>query len=111
MKKFSLLKESVEEKSKDTLKNEIYSIIDETLSVKFSKEELATEDVDINGKEEMIDKIKELIIKERKNERLLTLEHVKLNTFRNFDMNWLNEQIQNLSIEDEKVEDETYKDN
>lgn len=112
MKKFSLLKEDMNQKVdlKDSLKNEIYSIIENTLTVKFSKEELASEDVTFEGKEEMVEKINKLVDDIKLKERVLTLEHVKANVYRNFDMKWLNEQINNLKPK-EIEEDETSEDN
>jgi len=111
MKKFSYLKESVEQKYelKESLKNDIYSIIEESLSIKILNEESLDKDIIINGKEELVEKIKTLIENKMIKERVLTLEHVKANVYRNFDMNWLNEQIDTLKqpkIEENK-ENET----
>jgi hypothetical protein len=117
MKKFSSLKEEVKPKYelKDSLKNEIYSIIEKSLSVKFSKEELVNEDVSIEGKEEMVEAINKLIEDTQIKDRILTLEKIKANVYRNFDMKWLNEQINSLSTKEEKIEekeeDETSEDN
>ena len=95
MKKFSLLEEEIKPKYevKDSLRNEIYSILEDTLSIKISNEESLDKDIDINGKEELVEKIKSLIDDVRIKERTFTLETVKANVHRNFDMNWLNEQI------------------
>jgi len=43
--------------------------------------------------EEVVEKIKSLIENNRLDERILALEHVKLNVYQNFDMKWLTEQI------------------
>lgn len=99
MKKFSSLKEEIKPKyeSKDSLKNEIYSIIEKSLSVKFSKDELVNEDVTIEGKEEMVEAINKLIETTKIKDRVSTLEKVKANVYRNFDMKWLNEEIENVN--------------
>lgn len=98
MKKFSSLNEEITPKyeSKDSLKNQIFSIIEDSLSIKINNESFLDKDIDINGKDELIEKIKNLIDDVRIKERTLTLETVKANVHRNFDMNWLNEQIKNL---------------
>lgn len=98
MKKFSLLKEEVEPKYelKDSLRNEIYYLIENTILLKFSSDKSVHSDIDIHGKEELVEKIKNLIDDVRIKERTFTLETVKANVHRNFDMNWLNEQIDNL---------------
>ena len=98
MKKFSTLKEEVELKYelKESLKNEIYSLIENTLSIKISNEDSLDKDITINGKEELVEKIKTLIDGVKIKERTSTLETVKANVYKNFDMKWLNEQIENL---------------
>lgn len=98
MKKFSNLKEEVTTKYelKDTLRNDIYSLIESSLSIKIFGESSLDKDISIQGKEELVEKIKSLIDDVKINERVLTLEHVKANVHRNFDMNWLNEQIDSL---------------
>ena len=98
MKKFSLLNEEVKPKyeSKDSLRNEIYSILESTISIKISNEKSLDKDININGKYELVEKIKSLIDDIRIKERTFTLETVKQNVYRNFDMKWLNEQIENL---------------
>ena len=124
MKKFSLLKEEVATKYelKDSLRNEIYSILEDTLSIKISNEKSLDKDININGKEELVEKLKNLIDDVRIKERTFTLETVKANVHRNFDMKWLTEQIDTLkkkirigsnfvlteNIKDAKV-DEQYK--
>ena len=96
--KFTNLNESVETKYelKDTQRNEIYSLIENSISLKFSDEESINENVAINGKEELVEKIKLLIDNVKIKERTFTLESVKANVYRNFDMKWLNEQIDQL---------------
>lgn len=96
--KFTNLNESVETKYelKDTLRNDIYSLIENSISLKFSDEESINENVAINGKEELVEKIKLLIDNVKIKERTFTLESVKANVYRNFDMKWLNEQIDQL---------------
>jgi len=98
MKKFSLLNEDVKTKYelKDSLRNEIYSIIENSIFLKFTNEKSLDSNIDITGKEELVEKIKNLIDDVRIKERTFTLETVKANVHRNFDMNWLNEQINNL---------------
>ena len=98
MKKFSNLHEEVKTKYelKDSLRNEIYSLIENELSIKISSEESLDKDIEINGKEELVEKIKSLIDDVRIKERTLTLETVKVNVHRNFDLKWLNEQIDSL---------------
>lgn len=95
MKKFSNLDEQITSKyeSKDSLRNDIYSIIENSLSIKIFGESSLDKDINIIGKEELVEKIKSLIDDVKIKERVLTLEHVKANVHRNFDMNWLNEQI------------------
>jgi hypothetical protein len=79
------------------LRNEIYSLIENSLSIKITNEELLDKDININGKEELVEKIKSLIDDVRIKERTFTLETVKTNVYRNFDMKWLNEQISGLN--------------
>jgi len=102
MKKFSLLKEEVEPKYelKDLLRNDIYSLLESSLSIKIFGESSLDKDINITGKEELVEKIKNLIDNVRINERIFTLEFVKTNVHRNFDMKWLNEQIDNLKNEE-----------
>lgn len=99
MKKFSLLEEQVEQKYelKDSLRNDIYSLIESSLSIKIFGESSLDKDISIEGKEELVEKIKSLIDDTKIKERVLTLEHVKANVHRNFDMKWLNEQINILN--------------
>jgi hypothetical protein len=96
MKTFSSLKEEIKPKYelKESLKNDIYSLIENTLSIKISNEDSLDKDISINGKEELVEKIKFLIDNEKLKERVLTLEHVKANVYQNFDMKWLTEQIE-----------------
>ena len=98
MKKFSSLDEEVKTKYelKDSLRNEIYSLIENSLSIKISNENALDKDININGKEELVEKIKGLVDDVRIKERTFTLETVKANVHRNFDMRWLTEQIDNL---------------
>lgn len=98
MKTFSSLKEEVKTKYelKDSLRNDIYSIIESSLSIKISNEDSLDKDININGKEELVEKIKTLIEDVRIKERIFTLENVKSNVHRNFDMKWLTEQIDTL---------------
>lgn len=98
MKKFSTLDTEIKQKYelKDSLRNEIYSLIENTILLKFSSDKSVHADIDIHGKEELVEKIKGLIDDVRIKERTLTLETVKKNVYRNFDMKWLNEQIENL---------------
>jgi len=98
MKTFSSLKDEVKPKyeSKDSLRNEIYSILENTLSIKISSEKSLDKDISINGREELVEKIKNLIDDVRIKERTFTLETVKANVHRNFDMRWLTEQIDGL---------------
>ena len=97
MKKFTNFENEVHPKyeSKDSLKNEIFSLIDETISVKITNEKSLDKDISIVGKEELVEKLRALIDVVKIDERTLTLEHVKKNVHRNFDMNWLNEEINN----------------
>ena len=98
MKKFSSLNEEVKTKYelKDSLRNEIYSLIENTIFLKFNSEDSVDINVDLTGKEELVEKIKTLIDEVRIKERTSTLESVKANVHRNFDMKWLNEQIEIL---------------
>jgi len=93
--KFSKIEEVVEKKyeTKDTLRNQIYDLIDESISIKITNDKSIDKDITINGKEELVEKIKSLIENNRLDERILALEHVKLNVYQNFDMKWLTEQI------------------
>lgn len=116
MKKFSTLHEEVKTKYelKDSLRNEIYSLIENTLSIKISNQDALDKDININGKEELVEKIKTLLDDVRIKERTFALETVKKNVYRNFDMNWLNEQIDNLrkiKIGSDFVLNENIKDN
>lgn len=123
MRKFSTLDQEVKTKYelKDSLRNEIYSLIEKSLSIKISNDEALDKDLSINGKEELVEKIKSLIDDVRIKERTFALETVKKNVHRNFDMGWLSEQIDNLkkikigndfilneNIKDAKI-DEQYK--
>ena len=98
MKKFSNLHEEPKTKYelKDSLRNEIYSLIENSLSIKISDPNLLDKNIDITGKEDLVEKIKNLLDDVRIKERTLTLENVKSNVYRNFDLKWLNEQINNL---------------
>jgi len=98
MKKFSNLEQEIKPKYelKDSLRNEIYSLIENTILLKFSSDKSIDLSVDLHGKDELVEKIKGLIDDVRIKERILTLETVKQNVYRNFDMKWLNEQIDNL---------------
>lgn len=121
MKKFSNLDKEIKPKYelKDSLRNEIYSLIENTIFLKITNEKKIDSDIDIFGKDELVEKIKGLIDSVRIKERTLTLEKVKQNVYRNFDMRWLNEQIENLKkfkigsefvllekIQDSKIENE-----
>jgi hypothetical protein len=99
MKKFTTLNEEVKPKYeiKDSLRNEIYSLIESSLSIKITNEDSLDKDININGKDELVEKIKTLIDDVRIKERTFTLETVKTNVYRNFDMKWLNEQIAGLN--------------
>lgn len=110
MKKFSLLDEYVKPKynSKDRLKNKIHELVDNELALKISNEKKIDSDIDIHGKDQLVEKIKELIDDIRIKERTLTLETVKANVHRNFDMKWLTEQIdtlKNLKVVNEDLEE------
>lgn len=99
MKKFSTLKnENVKKyESSDVLGNDIYSLIENTLNIKVLNEKLLDSNISIDGYDELVEGIKTLINNIRLKERILTLEHVKANVHRNFDMKWLNEQIDTLN--------------
>lgn len=99
MKTFSTLKNEIKPKYelKDSLRNEIYSLIENSISIKISNEDSLDKDIIINGKEELVEKIKNLIDDVRIKERTMTLETVKANVYRNFDQKWLNEQINGLT--------------
>ena len=98
MKKFSNINESVEiKKYKETIKNDLLSLIENTLSLKISNEDRINDDISINGKDELVEKINTLINNVKIKERTLTLETVKVNFHRNFDMNWISEQINGLN--------------
>ena len=116
MKKFSTLNEQVKQKyeSKDSIRNEIFSLIEKSLSIKIFNESSLDKDLDINGKEELVEKIKNLIDDVRIKERTFTLETVKANVHRNFDLRWLTEQIDSLKkikIGNDFVLSENIKDN
>ncbi len=98
MKKFTNIKEEIAPKyeSKDSLKNELFKLIDDTISIKIMNENSIDKDITINGREELVDKIRDLINTVQVKERVSTLEYVKTNVYQNFDMKWLNEQINNL---------------
>lgn len=114
MKKFSNLNENVKKYgSKNNLKNQIFDIL-ETLDIKVSgkeAEKLSNIDINIEGKEEITEKLKELIDSVRIQERKQTLNVVKSNSFNNFNMNWLNEEIEKLDkintsfVLNEKIKD------
>ena len=78
MKKFSLLDKEIKPKyeSIDSLRNEIYSLIENSLSIKISNQDSLDKDIVINGKEELVEKFKLLIDDVRIKERTLTLETV-----------------------------------
>ena len=102
MKKFSKLHESKSTKyeMKDYLRNDIFNMIEKSLNIKFTNEkaeELANIDADILGKENLVEELKNYIDKVRIQERTLTLESIKANFHNNFDMKWLNEQIDFLN--------------
>jgi len=106
MKTFSSLKEEIKPKYelKDSLRNDIYSVIEETLSIKITNEESLDKDISINGKEKLVEEIKKLVESAKLKERIFTLENVKANVHRNFDLKWLTEQIDTLKYTEEKGE-------
>lgn len=98
MKRFSEIKESNKIKSKDSIKNQLTDIVEE-LNIKVSGEEterISNVDINIQGKDEVVEKLKNLIEDIRIQERKNTLNFVKANSFKNFNMKWLNEQIDGL---------------
>jgi len=98
MKRFSEIKESKKVKTNDTIKNEIIDIL-EDLNIKVSGEEtekISNVDINIQGKEQIVEKLKFLIDDIRIQERKNTLNIVKANSYKNFNMKWLNEQIEGL---------------
>jgi len=98
MKTFSEIKESKKVKTKDSIKNQIVDILEE-LNIKVSGEEtekIANVDINIQGKEQIVEKLKILIEDIRIQERKNTLNFVKNNSYKNFNMKWLNEQIDGL---------------
>ena len=98
MKKFSEVKESKKIKTNDSVKNKIIDILEE-LNIKVSGEDtekLSNVDINIQGKEEIAEKLKTLINDVRIQERKNTLNVVKANSYKNFNMKWLNEQIEGL---------------
>jgi len=98
MKSFSEIKESNKIKSKDSIINKLNDILEE-LNVKVSGEEpekLSNVDINIQGKEQIVEKLKSLIDDIRIQERKNTLNFVKTNSYNNFNMKWLNEQIDGL---------------
>jgi hypothetical protein len=101
MKKFSNLNETIEQKyeGKDYLRNDLYNLIEKTLNVKFESdaEKFANIDVNIQGKEDLVEELKKYIDEVKKQEAIKVLENIKINFHHNFDMKWLNEQIQSLN--------------
>jgi len=98
MKTFSEIKESKKVNSKDSIKNQIVDILEE-LNIKVSGEEtekIANVDINIQGKDQIVEKLKTLIDDIRIQERKNTLNFVKTNSYNNFNMKWLNEQIEGL---------------
>lgn len=98
MKSFSEIKESNKIKSKDSIINKLNDILEE-LNIKLSgenPEKLSNVDINIQGKEQIIEKLKSLIDDIRIQERKNTLNFVKTNSYNNFNMKWLNEQIDGL---------------
>jgi len=57
---------------------------------------LSNVDINIQGKEEIVEKLKTLIDDIRIQERKNTLNVVKTNSYKNFNMKWINEQIEGL---------------
>lgn len=98
MKSFSEIKESNKIKSKDSIINKLNDILEE-LNIKLSgenPEKLSNVDINIQGKEQIVEKLKSLIDDIRIQERKNTLNFVKTNSYNNFNMKWLNEQIDGL---------------
>ena len=109
MKKFSNLKESDQTKyeMKDYMRNDLYNLIEKSLNIKFlteDAEKMANVDADIQGKEDLVEELKKYIDGIRIQERTMTYENIKANFHNNFDMRWLNEQIDSLKKTDEKSE-------
>jgi len=98
MKKFTDVKESKNIKSNKTIKDRLFNILEE-LNIKISgknSDKLSNIDINIEGKDEIVEKLNTLINDIRILERKNTLNVVKSNSYKNFDMKWLNEQINNL---------------
>jgi hypothetical protein len=97
MKRFSEIKESKNIK-KATLETRLDDILQE-LNVEVSGEDaenLSNVDINIKGQESVVEKLQNLITDIRITERKTTLNIVKKNSYQNFDMKWLNEQIDGL---------------
>jgi len=73
--KFSKIEDVIEKKyeAKDTLRNQIYDLIDESISIKITNDNSIDKDITINGKEELVEKIKGLIENNILNERISAL--------------------------------------
>lgn len=123
MKTFSEIKEQQPKKyeNKETLKNKLYELLND-LNVKVAgedSEKLHNVEIEIQGKEDLTEKLKELIDDIRIQERINTLNHVKANVHKNFNIQWFNEQLDNLQkikvgeefVLTEKLNDTTLGDN
>ncbi len=120
MKKFSEVKSSKNIK-KITLETKLEDILEE-LNVKVTGEDtekLFDVDINIQGKDSVVEKLQKLITDIRITERKKTLNIVKSNSYQNFDMKWLNEQINGLDkiklgntfVLNEQINDSQLRDN
>lgn len=123
MKTFSEIKEQQPKKfeNKEVIKNKVFELLN-TLNVKVSgddSEKLHDVEIEIQGKEYTTEKIKDLIDEIRLQERKNTLNFIKANVQKNFNIQWFNEQIDNLEkikvgdkyVLNEKLNDTTLGDN
>lgn len=123
MKTFSEIENQQPKKfeNKEVLKNKLYELLNQ-LNVKISgddSEKLHGVDIEIQGKEYTTEKIKDLIDDIRIQERINTLNFIKANIHKNFDIQWFNEQLSYLEkikvgenyVLHEKLNDTTLGDN
>lgn len=100
MKKFTDFKESKKISYKENIENKISKILEKELNIKISgenAEKISNVDINIDGIENAINELKTIIENTKIQERKNTLNFVKANSFKNFNMKWLNEQIDNLN--------------
>lgn len=106
MKKFSKIdKIDLNDGQPKTFEETLRGVFEDNISIKIKGENssLDNAELSIDGKEKFFTIIENLVkVKELKKEAQV-LETVKINTLKNYDLNWINEQIENINASTEKL--------